>query len=189
VPCEFRAGHGPDRPGGVLCNPTSPVLAWMPPIAACMLCTGGEPGAYFERLPTDGCHREQPATARCEVGLTGCGLHLAPGRSAWCLAQSNTNSGHGIPSRPLAASKHCLALGRQSATRSKLPTLDSGKPRFRIAQYRQSLPDGVIARLVGVELRRHRRRIGGLHGMRYPLHSSLNPGVEEILTSPTGFRD
>ena len=47
----------------------------------------------------------------------------------------------------------------------------------------------VTARLVGVELRRDRRRIGGLHAMRYPLHSFLNRGQREILGAPAGIQD
>jgi hypothetical protein len=54
-------------------------------------------------------------------------MHLAPGRSAWCLAQSNTNSGHGIPSRALTVSEHGCHSLQQPVMRSKSPTLDSGK--------------------------------------------------------------
>jgi hypothetical protein len=54
-------------------------------------------------------------------------MHLAPGRSAWCLAQSNTNSGHGIPSESLTASEHGCRSQQQPGMLSKSPTLDSGK--------------------------------------------------------------
>jgi hypothetical protein len=67
--------------------------------------------------------------------------------------------------------------------RSKSPTLDSGK----LGAGRVCLV-GVTARLVGVELRRD-RRIGGLHAIRYPLHSFLNRAQEEILGAPAGIQD
>lgn len=41
--------------------------------------------ASFECLPTDGCHREQPATAWCSVGLTGCGIAPHPRRGQLVL--------------------------------------------------------------------------------------------------------
>jgi hypothetical protein len=34
-------------------------------------------------------------------------MHHAPGRGIWCLGQSNTNTGHDIPSGPLDAHEHC----------------------------------------------------------------------------------
>ena len=106
-------------------------------------------------------------------------MHLAPGRSAWCLAQSNTNSGHGIPSKALTASEHSCRSPQQP--RDAVKVANTG---LRKARCRQNLPDGVTARLVGVELRRDRRRIWGLHGMRYPLHSFLNRAQgEEILSA------
>jgi hypothetical protein len=110
-------------------------------------------------------------------------MHLAPGRSAWCRTQSNTNSGHGIPSKSLTAAKHGCRLVQQPGMRSKSPTLDSGK----LGAGRVCLV-GVTARLEGVELRRD-RRIGGLHGIRYPLHSFLNRAQEEILGAPAGIQD
>jgi hypothetical protein len=54
-------------------------------------------------------------------------MHLAPGRSAWCFVQSNTNSRHGIPSRFLAVSEHFRRPAQQAGAPSKSPTLDSGK--------------------------------------------------------------
>ena len=54
-------------------------------------------------------------------------MHLAPVRSAWCLGQSNTNSGHCIPSRSLTAAEQGSRPAEQPGMRSKSPTLDSGK--------------------------------------------------------------
>ena len=55
-------------------------------------------------------------------------MHLAPGRSAWCFAQSNTNSGHGIPSGPLAALATAAADSLNSHGRGqRRQRLDSGK--------------------------------------------------------------
>jgi hypothetical protein len=110
-------------------------------------------------------------------------MHLAPGRSAWCLAQSNTNSGHGIPSKSLTAAEPGCRPAEQTGMRSNLPTLDSGK----LGAGRVCLV-GVTARLVGVELRLD-RRIGGLHAIRYPLRSFLNRAQEEILGAPAGIQD
>jgi hypothetical protein len=111
-------------------------------------------------------------------------MHLAPGRSAWCLDQSNTNSGHGIPSEALTASEQGC---RRSA--AAMDTVKDANTGLRKARCRQSLPGGVTARLGGVEQRRDRRRIRDLHAMRYPLHSFLNRAQEEILGAPAGIQD
>jgi hypothetical protein len=53
-------------------------------------------------------------------------MHLTPGRGIWCFDQSNTNTGHDIPSGPLDAPEHCC---REPEPPGGLPKLRNFDPR------------------------------------------------------------
>lgn len=80
-------------------------------------------------------------------------MRRAPGRGIWCLDQSNTNTGHDIPSGHLDAPEHCTAgLNRLP----KLREFDSEEAQDT------GLEGWSRPGLRGVELRRYRRRLWGL---------------------------
>src|SRR5262249_18807302 len=105
------------------------------------------------------------------------GLHLAPRGGFWCLAQSNTNSGHGIPSGPLAASEYCVRLAVQRKCRSR--DREHSTPESLRRESAWCLPPGKsglsYAEIIGT--------FGGLHGNRYPLHTQLNPDYRIVMSA------
>jgi hypothetical protein len=132
--------------------------------------------ADFGRLPMDGLTERNPLpptatlVTQARLAWRDTDTHLAPGWGNWCLAQSNTICDHGIPSGPSDAPKH---YGRPRGTAGKV----AQAANFRL-RTSSDLPPGWLVAVwpAGVEERRHRRRLGGLHGMRYPLRSRLNHG-------------
>ena len=86
-------------------------------------------------------------------------MRRAPGRGIWCLDQSNTNTGHDIPSG------HLDAPETATAGLNRLPKLR----KFDSEEAQDSGLEGWLRPGPrGVELRRDHRRLGGLHGNRYP---------------------
>src|SRR5262245_36147994 len=110
----------------------------------------------------------------------------APGASVSLTPTAVTAFLLDVCPRPYSSLARQIGPVEQSDTPSLLRTLDSGSSGpAETARWLTSW--WVTARLVGVELRRDRRRLGGLHGMRYPLHSFLNRAPDEIL--PASIRD
>jgi len=131
----------------------------------------------FEVSRRMGITESTPPTLVTAVSRRDAYMHLAPGRGIWCYDQSNTISGHGIPSGPLDAPERYCRRPRRLQEAAQATS-------FR---HRRGTDRLVAAWPVGVEVRRYRRRLGGLHGMRYPLRSRLNLGRQNTVAVGSGL--